>query len=187
MSAAQKLRATLDGVLDQVAHPLDVLRPDERTDVGRRVAAWAQTQLLRFLHAVLGKLFRNLLLDKQALNGQADLPAICVTAPNGCAGCYMQVRVCKDNHCVLAAQFKNRRYELRRASFGNAPASGHAARKHDFVRSGVDQCLSDFAAALHDGDKVLRESGVAKEPLDERTALRRKVAGLADHSIPRHY
>src|SRR5262249_3360692 len=82
-ASTEDFRAAMSGVFKQIAHALDVLRTDERTDVGGRITAGTQARPLRFLDAELREAIGDGLLDEEALDGKTNLAAIGVAAPNG--------------------------------------------------------------------------------------------------------
>ncbi len=94
IAAAQYVRASRNGIADQLTHALHMLRPDERADVGRRVTSRPETQPFRFFNAERDKFLRRSLLDKQPLHGKADLSTIRVAAPDSRAEGHFQVRIC---------------------------------------------------------------------------------------------
>src|SRR6266567_4608346 len=51
MATAQHFRAARDSIVDQVAHALQVLRPNERADIGGRITSRTEAELPGFLHA----------------------------------------------------------------------------------------------------------------------------------------
>src|ERR1700719_1921047 len=152
MAAAENVGATADGVFDEVEHALDMLRTDHRTDVSGGVVSGADAQLFGFWHAARGEFIAHGLLDKEPLDGEADLAAICVTAPDGGAGCDVEVGIGKDEHGVFAAEFEHGWDETLGACFTDAAAGCYATCEKDFFWIAFDQRLAHFPAPLHDGD-----------------------------------
>src|SRR5258706_5017305 len=104
-----------------------MLRPDERADVGRRIAARTDAQFLRFLHAEGHKSYRDGLLDEEPLDREANLAAIRVAAPDGRAGGHLQVRIRENDHGIFTAKFEHGRNQFLCASLGNPAAAGYAS------------------------------------------------------------
>ncbi len=129
-----------------------MLRANHGANVGGGVAAGAEAQLFCFRHATRGKFVADGLLDEEPLDGEANLAAICVAAPDSGAGGDVEVGIRENEHGVFAAEFENGGNQALGAGFGNATTSRDASGEQDFVRVGIDQRLADFPAALHDGD-----------------------------------
>src|SRR5260370_426656 len=89
------------------------------------------------------------LLDEEALDGETNLTAICVAAPNRGARGDVEVRIGEDNHGVFAAKLEHRGNQALGAGFRDAAAGRDTSGEQDFVGISIDQSLPDFAAALH--------------------------------------
>src|SRR6266699_2010105 len=161
-----------------------MLWTNQRADVRRNVGSGTEPQLFRFFNATPDELSRDPLLDEEPFHGQTDLAAISVPAPNGRTGCHVKVSIRENDLGVFAAKFENRWNQFFRTGFGDTPARCHASGEDHFVRRGINQSLPDFSAALHDRDEILRKRCVDEKFFDQRAALRREVAGLADDRIP---
>ena len=72
-SAAQNSRPARYRIVDQIAHALHVLRTNQRTNVGRRIASGTEPQLFRFLDTQRKKLFLDGLVPRKAAR-QKDTP-----------------------------------------------------------------------------------------------------------------
>ncbi len=108
-SAAQDASAPRHRIGNQIAHALHMLRTNQRTNIGCRIASRTEPQFFRFFDAQRKKLFLDGLFHKKPLDGKANLPAIRVAAPNGGARGNFEVRIGKNNHRVLAAKFEHAR------------------------------------------------------------------------------
>src|ERR1700687_4297625 len=183
MAAAENASAAADGILDEVYHALYMLRANHGANVGGGVTAGAKPQLFRFRHAARGKFITYGSLNEKTLDGEADLAAIGVTAPNRGAGGNVEVGVGEDEHSVFAAEFKDGRDQALGAGFGDTPPGGDASGEQNFVRIGFNQRLAHFRAALHNGNYILREAGVGEELLDQRATVGSEIACLANHGI----
>ena len=84
-----------------------MLRTNQRTNIGRRIASRPEAQLSRFFHTPRKKLFLDGLLHKKPLDRKAHLPAVRVTAPNRGARGNFEIRIRQDNHRILAAKLKH--------------------------------------------------------------------------------
>src|SRR5260370_31710765 len=110
-----------------------MLRPDERTDVGRRIASGPEAELFCFFHAEGHKSFRDGLLDEEPLDREANLAAIRVATPDGRTGGHLQVRIRENDHGVFSAKFEHGRNQFLCASLGNPAAGGYASCEYHFV------------------------------------------------------
>jgi len=161
------------------------LRPDERADIGGGIASGAEAEFLSFFHAAIDKCFADGLFDEEAFDGKADLAAIGEAAPDGAVCGDFEVGVGQDEHGVFAAEFENGGDEFFCAGFGDAAPGRDAAREHDFVGSGVDQGLTDFACALDYFHEIVGKTCIDEDLFDERAALRGEVAGFANDGVAR--
>src|SRR4029077_10611443 len=92
-AAALDLGAPLSRVVEQITHPLDMLWPNERADVGCGIATWTEAQFFCFLHANRDEFLRDSLFHEEPLNREANLPAVRVAAPNSAAGGGIEIGV----------------------------------------------------------------------------------------------
>src|SRR5258708_29173252 len=104
-----------------------MLRPDERTDVGRRITPRTEAELFRFFHPEGHKSVRDGLLDEEPLDREANLAAIRVTTPDGRTGGNVESRIRKNDHGVFSAKFEHGRNQFLSASLGNPAAGGYAS------------------------------------------------------------
>ena len=158
VAAAENFRAARDGVFDQGAHALDVLRTNQRADVGGGIAARTEAQLFGFFDAEGGEFFADGLLDEDSFDGEADLAAIGVAAPDGAAGGDVEIGVGENDHGVFAAEFEDGGNQVLGAGFGDTASGLDAAGEQNFVGSRVDERLTDSASALNDRYQILREN-----------------------------
>src|SRR5208337_3881298 len=186
-SSPNHFRALRHRVRKQILHPLYVLWPDQRPNLRPRIASRPHPQLLRFLHAAPYKLFADALLHEQPLHRQAHLPAIREAPPHRCARRHIQIRVRQHYHRVLPAQFQHARQQAPRARLCHLPPRAHAPREEHFVRPRLNQSLSHFPATLQYRHQVRGKSRISKKLPNQLPALRREVARLAQHPIPRRH
>src|ERR1700731_2473503 len=99
-----------------------MVRANHRADVGFGVVPGSKPKLFRFSHAARGKLVAYRLLDKEAFDGQTNLAAIRVAAPNRGACSDVEVGVGEDDHGVFATKLQHRRNQPLRAGFRDASA-----------------------------------------------------------------
>src|SRR5262249_33653562 len=115
-AAAENASAALRGVVEQIAHALNVLRANQRPHVGCRIPTGAKPQALGFFHTKVGETIGDSLFNENPLDRKTYLSAIGVAAPNGGARSNVKIGVGKNQHGVFAAEFEHARNQVASAS-----------------------------------------------------------------------
>src|SRR5713226_9885327 len=115
-----------------------MVRANQWADIRCGVVTRTETQLFGFFEAERGESLADGLFNKEAFDGEANLTAIRVAAPDGRAGSDVEIGVRKNDHGIFAAEFQHAGDEFFGAGFRDAAAGGDTAGEQDLLRGGFD-------------------------------------------------
>jgi hypothetical protein len=184
-TAALKRGSTRDGVVDQLAHDLELLLGDHRPDLRVPPDRVADPQPLRTCDELLGELVGDLPQHVHPLDPRTRLSGVGEPAPQRPRYRVVDVRVGEHDHRVLAAELEHRPLELARALLANASPGLDRAGEEHFGDARGDQRRAG-TGAVDDAHQSFGHSGALKHPPDPLTQQRRQRSRLEHDTITGH-